>query len=111
MLGLLFGAGALAASRQVPTCVLVAVPNEDARPECERIAAALRARGIATEVAPSAQKYGKQIRFAERRGIPFVWFTEAGQVRDIRSGEQTDADPASWVPPEEDLRPRVLGAS
>jgi histidyl-tRNA synthetase len=40
-----------------------------------------------------------------------VWFTEAGQVRDIRSGEQTDADPASWVPPEEDLRPRVLGAS
>lgn len=111
MLGLLFGAGALAASRQVPTCVLVAVPNEDGRPDCERIAAALRARGIATEVAPSAQKYGKQIRFAERRGIPFVWFTEAGQVRDIRSGEQTDADPASWVPPEEDLRPRVLGAS
>ncbi len=111
MLGLLFGAGALAASRQVPTCVLVAVPNEDARPECERIAASLRARGIATEVAPSAQKYGKQIRFAERRGIPFVWFTEARQVRDIRSGEQTDADPASWVPPEEDLRPRVLGAS
>ncbi|GAA5188909.1 histidine--tRNA ligase [Rugosimonospora acidiphila] len=111
MLGLLFGAGALAASRQVPTCVLVAVPNEDARPACERIAAALRGRGIATEVAPSAQKYGKQIRFAERRGIPFVWFTDAGQVRDIRSGEQVDADPASWTPPAEDLRPRILGAS
>ncbi|GIH17357.1 histidine--tRNA ligase [Rugosimonospora africana] len=111
MLGLLFGAGALAASRQVPTCVLVAVPNEDSRPECERIAASLRGRGIATEVAPSAQKYGKQIRFAERRGIPYVWFLDAGQVRDIRSGEQVDADATSWTPPADDLRPRILGAS
>ena len=31
-------------------------------------------RGIATEVAASAQKFGKQIRYAERRGIPYVWF-------------------------------------
>jgi histidyl-tRNA synthetase len=111
MLGLLFGAGALAASRPVPTCVLVAVPNEDSRPGCERIAAALRGRGIATEVAPSAARYGKQIRFAERRSIPFVWFPDAAQVRDIRSGEQADADPANWTPPAEDLRPRILGAS
>jgi histidyl-tRNA synthetase len=111
MLGLLFGAGALAASRQVPTCVLVAVPDEDSRPACERVAASLRGRGIATEVAPGAQKYGKQIRFAERRGIPYVWFLDAGQVRDIRSGEQVDADAASWMPPAEDLRPRILGAT
>ena len=38
------------------------------------VADALRARGIACEVAPNAQKFGKQIRTAERRGIPFVWF-------------------------------------
>ena len=55
-------------------CVLVAVPDEKRRPDCDRIAARLRRRGIPVEVAPSAAKYGKQIRHADRRGIPFVWF-------------------------------------
>jgi histidyl-tRNA synthetase len=73
-----------------------------------RIAAALRARGISTEVAPAPARYGKQIRFAERRGIPYVWFPDSQEVKDIRSGVQESADPASWSPPEEDLRPRVL---
>jgi histidyl-tRNA synthetase len=114
MLGLLFGAGALTASRSVPTCVLVALPAEERRSGCDRIAAALRRRGIATEVAPSAAKYGKQIRFAERRGIPYVWFPgaegEADTVKDIRSGEQVEADSAGWSPPEADLRSAVQGA-
>jgi histidyl-tRNA synthetase len=114
LLGVLFGAGALTVSRPVPTCVLVAVPDDESRPDCERLATTLRARGIPTEVAPSAAKYGKQIRFAERRGIPFVWFPGSGeagggQVKDIRSGEQVDADPEAWNPPAEDLHPRILG--
>jgi histidyl-tRNA synthetase len=96
--------------------VLVALPHEDDRPACDRIAAALRRRGIPTEVAPAAAKYGKQIRFAERRGIPYVWFPGSadgaagpttGQVKDIRSGDQVDADPAIWQPPVDDLHPRV----
>ncbi len=117
LLGLLFGAGALSVSRPVPTCVLVALPAEEDRPACDRIARTLRRRGIATEVAPSAAKFGKQIRFAERRGIPYVWFpgeTDAGDagdagdtVKDIRSGEQIPADPAIWQPPVDDLHPRV----
>ena len=77
------------------------------------LAADLRSRGIACEVAPSAAKFGKQIRYADRRGIPFVWFPPqeggAHSVKDIRSGEQVDADPASWLPPTQDLRPRLLG--
>ena len=115
ILGLLFGAGALAVSRQVPTCVLVALPDEASRPACNRTAAALRRRGIATEVSPSAQKYGKQIRAAERRGIPFVWFPgtdgAADEVKDIRSGEQAVADPAAWNPPEADLYPTVTAVA
>lgn len=107
MLGLLFGAGALTASRSVPTAVLVALADEDSRPESDRIAAALRARGIPTEVAPAPAKYGKQIRFAERRGIPYVWF--GAEVKDIRSGAQEPADPASWTPPESDLWPTISG--
>ncbi|MDT4918554.1 MAG: histidyl-tRNA synthetase, partial [Pseudonocardiales bacterium] len=55
------------------------------------------------------QKYGKQIRYAERRGIPFVWFPgEPHEVKDIRSGDQVEADPASWTPPANDLRPQVF---
>ena len=67
------------------------------------VATALRRRGIATEVAASAQKFGKQIRYAERRGIPYVWFPGADghEVKDIRSGEQAPADPTQWNPPEE----------
>jgi histidyl-tRNA synthetase len=112
MLGVLFGAKALGATRSVPTCVLVALPDEAARPACDRIAATLRRRGIATEVSPSADKYGRQIRFAQRRGIPFVWFPganpgEGDEVKDIRSGEQSPADPSTWSPPAEDLRPRL----
>jgi histidyl-tRNA synthetase len=62
-------------------------------------------------VAPSAARFGKQIRYAERRGIPFVWFPGAGEsgdeVKDIRSGQQVPAAADSWDPPAEDLHPTV----
>ena len=100
-------------SRSVPTAVLVTLADDDAWSEAQDVAAALRSRGIPAEVAASAEKFGKQIKFADRRGIPFVWFTSsegAHEVKDIRSGEQTAADPASWAPPETDLRPVVATA-
>ncbi|UXM89992.1 histidine--tRNA ligase [Paenarthrobacter sp. JL.01a] len=101
------------ASRAVPTAVLVALNTDESWSAAQDIAAQLRGRGIATEVAAKAEKFGKQIKFADRRGIPFVWFTDDDgkhQVKDIRSGEQVDADPASWTPPEEDLNVRVTTA-
>jgi histidyl-tRNA synthetase len=105
--------GVLAGSRAVPSAVLVALANEESRPASERVADALRARGIASEVSATPQKYGRQIRYAERRGIPFVWFpaSEQGasdQVKDIRSGEQVDADAGTWSPAEDDLRPTIV---
>jgi histidyl-tRNA synthetase len=106
--------GLTRATRRVPSCVLVAVPDEKRRAECDRVAGRLRRRGIPVEVAPSAAKYGRQIRHADRRGIPFVWFPgEDGpdaqdQVKDIRSGDQADADADSWQPPEQDRWPRVV---
>lgn len=109
MLVPLIGDGAITATRSVPTCVLVAVDSEDTRAEAVAVAGQLRARGIATEVAPKADKFGKQIRHADRRGIPYVWFSreDGDQVKDIRSGDQVAADPQTWLPPQEDLRPRV----
>ncbi|GAB2624050.1 histidine--tRNA ligase [Pseudactinotalea suaedae] len=101
-------------TRAVPTAVLVAVVDEDTRVRSDDVARRLRARGIATEVAPVAAKFGKQIRHADRRDIPFVWFPSTadepgdGEVKDIRSGEQVAADAGTWTPPEADLRPQVV---
>ena len=103
------------ATRAVPTCVLVSVADEEARHLSDDAARGLRARGISCEVAPTAAKFGKQIRYADRRGIPFVWFPgeagEHGEVKDIRSGEQSVADPTSWEPPVEDRTVQVVAAS
>ncbi|MEU7975965.1 histidine--tRNA ligase [Micromonospora sp. NPDC049089] len=111
LLGLLFGAGELSVSREVPTAVLVAVTSEEHRTASNRVAEALRRRGVATEVSPSAAKFGKQIRYAERRGIPYVWFPGAegapDEVKDIRSGEQVTAGAGEWTPPPGDLKPTV----
>jgi histidyl-tRNA synthetase len=107
----LISEGVLSGSRPVPSAVLVAVTDEESRPASEAVARALRRRGVPCEVAAGAQKFGKQIRYAERRGIPFVWFPQPGaghEVKDIRSGDQAAADPESWTPPEADLRPTVL---
>lgn len=103
----------LSASRSTPSCVLVSLADETDRAQGMTVAAALRRRGIPCEVAPVAAKFGKQIKFAERRGIPFVWFPASGDqnndsVKDIRSGDQMVADASSWLPPAADLWPRVV---
>ncbi|MGD8213633.1 histidine--tRNA ligase [Aestuariimicrobium sp. Y1814] len=102
---------ALQASRQVPSAVFVAVDDEAGRPTALAVAAALRARDIPCEVASKPDKFGKQIRQADRRGIPFVWFGGLqGQVKDIRSGDQVEADATTWQPSAEDRWLRVLPA-
>ena len=113
LLSRIMGAGLIEVTRAVPTAVLVAVTDEEHRAASDAVADTLRERGIAADVAPTAAKFGKQIRFADKRGIPFVWFPGAGtgadSVKDIRSGEQIDADPATWSPANEaDLAPQIL---
>lgn len=116
----LLSARLVRATRSVPSAVVVAVTSEESRSASDAVAVALRSRGIPVEVAPSAAKFGKQIKYADRRGIPFVWFPEsaapdgtpvAHQVKDIRSGEQLEADPSAWAPPVADLWPGVVAAS
>lgn len=102
--------GVLTSTRAVTSAVLVALTDEESRPAADAVAQQLRANGVPCEVAASPQKFGKQIRYAERRGIPHVWFstTDGYEVKDIRSGDQTPADPATWTPPTADLRPQVV---
>lgn len=105
-------ADGLTADRSVPSVVLVALADDEGRAASTALASQLRANGVPCEVAATAQKFGKQIRYAERRGIPYVLFpaTEPGgqpELKDIRSGEQTPIDPVTWTPPEDDVRPKV----
>ena len=104
---MLHSAGAHA-SRISPAAVLVAVWNDEDRAASNAIAGDLRSRGIAADVAPSAAKLGKQIKYADKLGIPYVWFpaqadsTQEGQsgdeVKNIVTGEQSAADSKSWRP-------------
>lgn len=108
----ILSAGLAESSRPVPTCVLVAVGEEEERDRSDAVARELRSRGIPCEVAPTAARFGKQIRYADRRGIPFVWFPGAegaqDEVKDIRSGEQAPAEAATWQPPAEDRAVRIV---
>lgn len=112
ILGLLMGRGHLVASRATPTCVMVALNDEASRPEAVSIVRSLRARGIASEVFDEPKKFGDQIRYASKKGIPYVWFTNVDgenrhQVRDLNSKEQVDVELASWVPADDYSRPQI----
>jgi histidyl-tRNA synthetase len=111
LLSALLGSGELAASRSVPTVVYVTLRASEDWGAAQDVADQLRSRGISAEVALSAEKFGKQIKYADRRGIPFVWFTDdlgRHEVKDIRSGTQEEVDPSSWAPPIEDLTPQII---
>ncbi|GIP39058.1 histidine--tRNA ligase [Paenibacillus sp. J31TS4] len=101
ILGKLFAEGKLTGTRQSPTDVLVSLPSEDRYAEAVQVANSLRTRGMNTEVYPEAAKLAKQIRYASRKGVPYIWFLpyEANQPHEVKyleTGEQLAADPETW---------------
>jgi histidyl-tRNA synthetase len=94
--------GLLRQARRTPAQVVVVVHDEASRDRSDAVARQLRARGIRCIVSDAAAAYGKQIRAAERLGIPYVWFPPHEQkpheVKDIRTGVQAAAEPEAWVP-------------
>ncbi|MEN0064861.1 MAG: histidine--tRNA ligase [Myxococcota bacterium] len=113
LLGILVDEGKLTGSRQTPTAVLVALNNDDHRPAARELARSLRDRGVATEVFPQPLPYGKQIKYALNKGIPYVWFAEVDEagvhkVKDLAAKQERPVDPATWTPPAEALEPHVV---
>jgi histidyl-tRNA synthetase len=101
ILGLLFAKGELKPTRKTPTEVLVALNDDASRAGANSLANQLRARGIATDTYHAPKAFGKQIEAASKRGIPYIWFMGEGgthQVKNLTTGEQTPADPATWQP-------------
>ena len=112
MLGRLFALGVLDATRKSPTAVLVALANEEARANARAVAETLRSRGISTEVFDRPLKWGDQIKYADSKGIPYVWFPAGDkpdhEVRTLATRSQESADPATWSPSPEHLRPAIV---
>ncbi|MFI6977113.1 His/Gly/Thr/Pro-type tRNA ligase C-terminal domain-containing protein [Embleya sp. NPDC050154] len=112
--------GRLPIGPKCPTQVLVAVLDAESFALSVRTAATLRARGIRTEVYHQPDKLQKQLRYALRKGIAYVWFPgaeanagagadrgETHRVKELASGEQVVADPRGWLPvePAEQVEP------
>ncbi|MEU4768632.1 histidine--tRNA ligase [Actinosynnema sp. NPDC023794] len=93
-------AGLLETGPSTPADVLVVLPPDRRRTAAET-AKALRDNGCNVELYHQEDKLAKQVRYASRKGIPFVWFPpfEDGrphEVKDLATGAQTTADPATW---------------
>jgi histidyl-tRNA synthetase len=78
-----------------PSQVLVTLFNEDLYEDTLSLAARLRRAGINTEQILEPMRLGKQFRYADRKGIPYVVIlgpdeVKAGQivVKNLRTGEQ-----------------------
>jgi histidyl-tRNA synthetase len=94
-------AGRIKPGRTCPTDVLVVLPSEDRRALATETAAQLRSRGLNVELYHAPQKVGKQIEYADKKGITHVWFPpfedgKGHEVKNIQTGEQISADPQSW---------------
>src|SRR5262249_58341542 len=95
--------GLIPRARRSPGDVLAVAPADERRREAAATAGRLRGRGLKVETYHQADKLAKQIRYAARKGIPYVWFPpfEDGrphEVKDLASGAQAAADPQSWRP-------------
>ena len=88
--------GKLPINRKCPTDILILPPrDEEDIPAMRETERTLRARGYNVEIA-SGKKLQKQMSYAEKKGIPFVWFAEDSEIKNMETGEQTRADAESW---------------
>jgi histidyl-tRNA synthetase len=102
LMELLFSEKLVDTSKKSPSQVLVTVYAEQDRAHCNKVAHELRSHGVATEVYFKAPKLGKQIEYAEQRGMRYVLFidgaTKAVQVKDLVTKEQTPVSSlAEWA--------------
>ncbi len=85
-----------------PADVLVILPSEEQRITASQTAHSLRKNGLNVETFHSPSKLKRQMAYAEKKKIPFVWFPpfdENGvhEVKDMTTGEQIKANPTTWT--------------
>lgn len=103
LFGLLLDKGLIKPGAKSPAQILVVLPEESRRAEAAATAHALRARGFNVEMYHRDAKVKNQLAYAEKKGIPYVWFPpfadgKPHEVKNMASGEQKPADAAGWQP-------------
>jgi histidyl-tRNA synthetase len=91
--------GRLKIGPKSPAHVMMTVPeNESDRPAAYEAARTLRKNGVNVEMYHSPKKIGDQMKYASKKGIPFVWFVRDGkhEVKDMIAQTQSPADPNTW---------------
>lgn len=93
--------GKLPAGRLSPADIMVVMPSEERRALTMETAQKLRAQGHKVETFHNPVKLARQLAYAEKKGIPYVWFPpfEDGkdhEVKNMKAGTQTKADPGNW---------------
>jgi histidyl-tRNA synthetase len=77
--------------------VMVILPSEEARETASNVARELRKNGNKVELYHSGKKsFGDQMKYASKKKIPFVWFPETSEVKNMATGAQTKADATTW---------------
>ncbi len=102
LFGLLLDKGLIAPGPKSPAQILVVLPDEVRRAEAAATAHTLRQKGYNVEMYHRDAKVKNQIAYAEKKGIPFVWFPpfkdgQPHEIKNMKNGEQIQADPATWV--------------
>ncbi|NNE08937.1 MAG: histidine--tRNA ligase [Gemmatimonadetes bacterium] len=87
--------------RKSPARALIAIFDESERAACNAVADEVREHGVACEVALKKAKLGKQMQYADAKGIEYVLFvnaeTKTVEAKELASGEQKEIeDLAAW---------------
>ena len=90
--------------RQCPTDILIMLPSEEMRGNCNEIAGQLRDKGFNTEIYHQEQNMKKQLRYADRKGIPYMLFpfkysseSPIVEVKNLASGDQVECPLDEWI--------------
>lgn len=91
----------LPAGRISPADILVIMPSEERRAQTMETAQKLRKQGHKVETFHNPVKLARQLAYAEKKGIPYVWFPpfEDGkdhEVKNMQTGTQAKATPDDW---------------
>ncbi len=87
----------LAAIPPTPTQVMITWLEEDGQ-KAHQAARTLRQRGIPCEVFHENTKLLKQLNYANKKSIPYVYFDADGEIKNMISGVQEAIDLSSWTP-------------
>lgn len=103
LLSVLLARDLIKPTRAARTDVLISVFDDTQRGDALALAKHLRERDLNVEVYHNATKLQKQLAYADKKQIPYVWFLPNAeqpqhQVKNMESGVQFNADPKTWLP-------------